>query len=372
MADRNLIKLIPVSLLFGSMTLTGLLSPTSAYSDSERRPLATLPTLTIEKFISGNYATDFEAYSLDQFPLRDAFRSLKTATSLYLLGQKQVNDLYLHDGYIVKSTMSTHDSMISNAANHFNRIYEMYMADNDVNVYLSIIPDKNYFLAKDAGQLSMDYDALVSQLTEAVPAMKYVDIFPSLDIQDYYYTDTHWKQEALIPTANTLLAAMEPHSTDSSLSIDNYTVQSVSTPFYGVYYGQLGLTIAPDTLSYLTNPTLDECVVTDYDTGSPTPSYLYDLSEVSGKDPYELFVCGSSALVTIENPNAISDRELILFRDSFGSSIAPLLVDKYAKITLVDTRYIHSGMLGNFITFNNQDVLFLYSTLVLNSSASFK
>ena len=143
---------------------------------------------------------------------------------------------------------------------------------------------------------------------------------------------------------------MEPHSTDSSLSIDNYTVQSVSAPFYGVYYGQLGLTIAPDTLSYLTNPTL----------------------EVSGKDPYELFVCGSSALVTIENPNAISDRELILFRDSFGSSIAPLLVDKYAKITLVDTRYIHSGMLGNFITFNNQDVLFLYSTLVLNSSASFK
>jgi len=85
-----------------------------------------------------------------------------------------------------------------------------------------------------------------------------------------------------------------------------------------------------------------------------------------------MFTGGSDALITIENQNATTDKHLIMFRDSFGSSIAPLFVDGYAKITLVDIRYISPDMLGRFIDFKNADVLFLYSTLVLNNSMSFK
>ena len=57
-----------------------------------------------------------------------------------------------------------------------------------------------------------------------------------------------------------------------------------------------------------------------------------------------------------------------IFRDSFGSSIAPLLSEGYAKITLVDIRYLRADLLERFIEFKNQDVLFLYSTSVLNHS----
>ena len=81
-----------------------------------------------------------------------------------------------------------------------------------------------------------------------------------------------------------------------------------------------------------------------------------------------MFAGGSDALVTIENPDADTERELILFRDSFGSSIAPLFMAGYSKVTLVDIRYIQSSMLGQFIEFDDQDVLFLYSTLLLNNS----
>ena len=142
--------------------------------------------------------------------------------------------------------------------------------------------------------------------------------------------------------------------------------------FYGVYYGQLALPVKPDKIKYLTNNILENCVVTNYDTGMPVVSPMYDLSKATSKDPYELFLCGNSALVTIENPNALTSKELIVFRDSFGSSMVPLLATGYSKVTLVDIRYINSGMLGGFIKFKDQDVLFLYSTLVLNSSTSFK
>ena len=63
---------------------------------------------------------------------------------------------------------------------------------------------------------------------------------------------------------------------------------------------------------------------------------------------------------------AIPNMRQILFRDSFGSSLAPLLVQGYKTVTLVDIRYLASGLLGRFIDFHGQDVLFLYSTSLCN------
>ena len=76
--------------------------------------------------------------------------------------------------------------------------------------------------------------------------------------------------------------------------------------------------------------------------------------------------------MTIDNSNAGSEKELVVFRDSFGSSLAPLLAEGYKKITLVDIRYIQPGVLKSYIDFSGQDVLFIYSTMVLNNSETLK
>ena len=44
----------------------------------------------------------------------------------------------------------------------------------------------------------------------------------------------------------------------------------------------------------------------------------------------------------------------------------------YSRVTLVDIRYIHPDQIGDYVNFQNQDVLFLYSTLILNSGRSLK
>ena len=74
----------------------------------------------------------------------------------------------------------------------------------------------------------------------------------------------------------------------------------------------------------------------------------------------------------MENPNATTDRELILFRDSFGSSLAPYFLQGYKTVTLVDIRYVSSSLLEKFISFHGQDILFAYSTLILNNSSTMK
>ena len=349
-----------------ALTLACWFKPATEYSDSERRALAAFPELTTETVESGKFMTEFETYTLDQFPLRDTFRGLKSFASLYLFQEASVNDLYVSDGYVVKEEYPLVQPMIDNAAKKFQYLYDNYMADKAVNVYLSIVPDKNYFAGAENNHLLMDYEALVSSMKEQASYMEYIDIFPELTLEDYYYTDTHWKQECLLPIAQTLATVM-----DAELATE-YTTNTLTEDFKGVYYGQLALPLQPDTLQYLTNDILDSCIVTSYNTGKPLAAEMYDLSKADSKDPYEMFVCGNDALVTIENPSATTDKELVIFRDSFGSSIAPLLATGYSKVTLVDIRYINSAMLGYFVEFDDQDVLFLYSTLVLNSSTSFK
>ncbi len=361
-------------LLVGVMTalILGLsvfcwFKPAGEYSDSERRPLAAFPELSFETLLSTDFMSKFETYTLDQFPLRDGFRAIKVFTELKIFNKQESNDLYLEDGYIGKIEAPLNEARVSGAADKFAAIVDKYVKDESVKVYLSIVPDKNYFLGEANGYPHLDYGKLEELVVSGVgDRMEYVDIFDLLTVEDYYYTDTHWKQEEIIHVADALLSAMGAGETG------DYTGHKIDGPFEGVYYGQLGLPVDTDELSYLTNSVLDGCIVTSYDTGKPQPAPMYDMEAAFGKDPYEIFVCGADALVTIENPSASTDRELVVFRDSFGSSIAPLLCENYAKVTLVDIRYMYSDHVGAFVDFENCDVLFLYSTLVLNNSSMLK
>ena len=76
--------------------------------------------------------------------------------------------------------------------------------------------------------------------------------------------------------------------------------------------------------------------------------------------------------ITIRTQNEGETGSLLMFRDSFGSSLAPLLAEGYREILLVDIRYISPAVLGEMVSFEGQDVLFLYSENVLNNSETLK
>ena len=297
-----------------------LLKPDDTVSQSERRKLAQKPELTAASVLNGTFMTDFESYTLDQFPLRDGFRRLKAAVLLDMLREKDNNGIYLADGYAAKLEYPLDESSVLHAAERFRTIYETYLSGTDARIYEAVIPDKGAFLAAQNGYPSLDYSAFSALLQKNMS--------------------------------------------------EKYDTVTADTPFYGVYCGQSALPLAPDTLRYLTSETLLGCTVYDYETDSTGP--VYDLPALEGEDPYSVFLSGSKSLLTITNPSADTDRELVIFRDSFASSLAPLLTSAYAKITLVDIRYVQPERLGRWLTFDSQDVLFLYSVSVLNHSETLK
>ena len=342
--------------LWGALALWAWFLPSKQISEAERRPLAQKPAFS-EKF-----QTEFESYSLDQFPLRDSFRTLKSLFHTGVLGQRDNNGIYLTNGTAVKQEYPLNRDSVNHAIGRFQRIYDKYLAES--RCFYAIVPDKGYYLAEESGHLTMDYDALYAQMAAGLPWAREIDLRPALTGQDYYRTDTHWRQEALIPAAAALCEGL------GVTAPKEFTATPVERPFYGVYYGQAALPMEPDTLFLMENDLLNACSVYDYETGKT--GSVYDMTKLNSRDLYDVYLSGAKALLTIENPKAETGRELIVFRDSFGSSVVPLLVADYAKITLVDIRYIQLDMLGQFLEFHGQDVLFLYSTLVLNNSAGLK
>ena len=358
----RMIGIFLVAALWLLLTFSAWFSPSRDVSDAERRNLAQFPTLSAQTLLNGSFMTKFEEYTLDQFPLRDSFRQVKSLFHYYVLGQKDNNNIYLADGYAAKLEYPLNEASVNQAATRFNWIYDNYLVESDCRAFFTVAPDKGYYLAEDNGYPAMDYQKLFSVLKNKLPWAEHVDITDCLSIEDYYRTDTHWRQEALLDAARKLGNAM-------NVSIPDFTKTQIEKPFYGVYYGHGAVPMAGEDMYLLQSQLLQDCKVYD---AMGQELALYDLSKLDSQDMYEVYLSGNQPIVTIENPNATTDKELVLFRDSFGCSIAPLLLQGYKSITLVDIRYINQNMIGQFVTFEDQDVLFLYSTLVLNESSTMK
>lgn len=356
--------LIPAMVIVMFLLLFMIL-PEKTESVAERRSLQKFPVLSVSSMIDGSFMEEFEVYGMDHFPGRELFRKGKAAFCYYVLGQRAHHDIYLFNKSEIKIEADYDESSVAYATERFSYIYEKYLKDTQAKVYVSVIPDKHYFVTDTSGYPKMDYEKLFFDVEEQMPYASFIPIADTLKLSDYYLTDSHWKQECITPVAKRLLAGMgaagEEISYDRVLATDDY---------YGVYYGQAALFSAADEIYYLTNDVIANSIVKDYETGKEIP--VYDLEKLSGKDPYEMFLCGSRSFLEIQNPQAENGKELVLFRDSFGSSIAPLLLNGYEKITLIDIRYISPAMLSNFMNFDDQDVLFLYNTSVLNHSITIK
>ena len=350
--------------LWLALILGAWFGPTHDISDSERRKLAQMPEITVENILSGKFMTKFEEFTLDQFPLRDAFRQLKARFHYNVLRQGDNNNIYVADGYAAKLEYPLNETSVSAAMEKFDSLYETYLAGTNCNIFVSIVPDKGLYLAEANGYPAMDYNTMFSTVASSMDWAQFVDVSDLLAVSDYYRTDTHWRQERLHDVAKRICEAMGV----SGFAAGELRQTAVERPFYGVYYGQAALPMEPETMYYLTGEVLENCTVYNFETGKTTA--VYDMEKLRSRDLYDIYLSGAAALLEITNPAADSGKELVVFRDSFGSSLIPLLLKDYAKITVVDTRYIAPQLLEQYLQFENQDVLFLYSSLILNSSSA--
>ena len=356
---KNRIMVVLVILIFSLFFLVTLFQPEKTFSETERRPLAKWPELTVESLLSGRYMKQADAYFTDHFPFRDTLRRVKVSLGFCLFQKEDDGGYFKEKNHIIKREYPLDKKSVTRGTDLFNHIKELYL-NEDNQAAVAVIPDKNAF----SEGLAVDYDLLEDQVKKETSFAQLIPLRDLLSLDDYYYTDPHWKQTSLEDVGRRILTAM------GRSNETRYEVIKTGREFKGAYKGQLPVKTGQDTLSYLWNDQMENYVVTDLEHGKEIPVYNREKGE--GKDPYEFFLSGPLSIVTIENKNIKEKKELVLFRDSFGSSIAPLLSIAYSKITLIDVRYISSGSLHPFVDFDHADVLFLYSASVLNHSETLR
>ena len=356
---NNKVKNIVLSIIFITFLFTfmivNIVKKDDDISYSERRKLEKVPKITYDSVINGTYFSKLDKYTTDQFIWRDNFRKIKI--DIDLLTKNNYNKLYLYNDYIIEEKYPLNKESVINVTNKINDIKRTYLNETN-NIYYSIVPDKNYFVNDD--NLKLDYDELKNIMNSNLD-IKYIDIFNELSLEDYYKTDTHWREERLSKVVNKLSKEMNFNITN------NYSFKRISD-FNGTYSSRIVRKDIKDEIYILDN--VNDINVYNYETNGYEK--VYDLIKLNSLDKYNVYLSGSVSLLKIESMNTDSTKDLIVFRDSYGSSLIPLMMNGYKSIAVVDTRYISPSMLSNYIDFNNKDILFLYSTLLINDSFTLK
>lgn len=261
--------------------------------------------------------------------------------------------IILLNGHLTEVENPMNTQMLDYACKLFTRIYDEQLEDN--KCYFSLVPDKYRYLADKESEF-IEFSAYISA---KLPFVTMIDLVDLLDENDYYCTDMHWRQEQIVDVAKRI---------NDTIGVEcDYTFGKVFrvSHFVGNYAQRSDIEVAADDLVCLTNETIDKIKIKE---NIP----VCDLEKLYTPEPYEVFLSGNQSVVTMINENAENDRRLVVFRDSFASSLAPLLVSGYSEVVLVDLRYVMSDMLNDYVDFDKADVLFLYSTTLLNNSFSMK
>lgn len=349
-------------------SILNIVLPPTEISLSERRRLHLFSDLEIRELLTGDFLEDFDQTALDQFFLREQFRRLKAIIDGKLFHKTDNNDIIVIGDSAYKLDYPLNTESVTRFTELLHTITALYAQDNPV--YFAMIPDKNYYVDPDPDFLTLDYQKMEQLLAEQLEDITIIDLTDTLSLDDYYHTDPHWKQETLDMVVARLQETMGMETDFSQIA---YKAEQYA-PFYGAYYGQSALNLAADTLTYRISEAMKDVIVTNFEyTGDPDKAPgLYETDKLGSMDSYDVFLSGSTPLITLENPNSTTDKELVIFRDSFASSLTPLLIEEYQKITLIDIRYVSHEIIGDYVDFEDSEILFLYSTLVINHSEILK
>lgn len=265
------------------------------------------------------------------------------------------------NGYYMDDIGELRPNSVVNFANKIETVSNNYL-QNSTGIYYAVVPSKSYFV-NDRLQTPFDYDTMNSLLQENVKSATYIDLFDTLTLEDYYKTDPHWRQESLQGVVDKLgeyLGFQIDLSQNQVNIVEDFTGQ----------HGYKKENFPSEQLIYLTNEDIDNAYVDNM--MNENFHQVYELDKLSSDSPYDMFLSGPTPITTITNEQAASDKELVIFRDSFACSLAPLLIENYKTITLVDLRYVPSQILGDYVSFDGKDVLFLYNEQVVNFSEMLK
>ena len=317
-----------VSALCVGFSLALIFLPKSDWSENENRKLAEWPALTTDEIVHSDFLSDMENYLADHFPMRDLLVSVNTQFNEFL-GRREINQVFIcGNGFLIdkyKTPLRTEAILKA-----FNRVPDQMQTMR----YL--------------------YEGFDGDTVDVTPALRsHRD-----EYQLYYRTDHHWTTYGAYYAYVELCEKWEM----APVAMDAFDIRQVTGDFRGTTYSKVNdLTVKGEPMYRFS--LAEQSPEVQYGTGEKAlPGMLYNEDYLTRKDKYSYFLDNIHDLMVIRNPDALTDRKLVVIKDSYANCFIPFLTAHFSEITVVDLRYYHTSVL-DLISDDDSvtDVLILYN-----------
>ncbi len=344
-----------------SLSIGTIIHNKKSFSEEENRFLETLPHFTLNEVVHNNLTSAYDTYLNDHFIYRNHWIRLKVTTD-YLMGKQESKDVYLSKDYLVENVKDNGKHYSVNNINEIIRFSEN--APQRLNIYFMLIPStsaiQQYKVPKYAdtfNQLSF-INKTYSQTEQYINNISiYDDLLTHNKDYIYYRTDHHWTTDGAYVAYRRMAQMMnfEP------FAYDDLDIESVSNDFKGSLHTTSGFNyVKPDEIKAITNDNIDQFIVYNGENKTTYDSIYFD-EYLNKKDKYSYFLGLNQPQVKIKSHGTPSNRKLLIFKDSYAHSLAPLLSYTYRDITLIDMRYVNTDIMKILQLTDYDDILFMYS-----------
>lgn len=340
------------------LTLVNIIKTDDEMSVKENRNLAKFPIISFERIVDGRFMEDFETYQSDQFIFRNLWISLKTRLDS-LAGKNYENGVYHgKGGYLIEDAATPDEENLSKNIAAINALADSKAAA----VYTMIVPNAVSILSNKlpafAPVRSQNEDLTTFRNRLSVNVHD-IDVAEALtdhaNEQLYYRSDHHWT------TTGAYYGFLEAAKT---LNIDGssitYDVYKVSNDFVGTMASTSGYACDADTIeAYIPANSPVQYVIEYVEEQQKYPS-VFRSEQLETYDKYTFFLGGNSPILRIKT-TAITNRRLLLVKDSYANCLVPFLIPYYKEIVVVDPRYYYGDIFSEMANEQLTEVLFLYN-----------
>ncbi len=352
----NIVTVALFALALLSVPLYWLLFPRRTFSEAERRYLSEPPQVSDQSLKSWAFDDAVETYLADQLPCRDALVGLNAYTVL-LSGRQVSRDIWMdRAGYLLEAPVKVSPEQIDKRLNRMAALGKK----TGLPVYVMAVPSAGYVrrgtLPQALGKLYADADILqrIADAPGIIP-VPLKETFLKEGQSWYYRTDHHWTGAGAYAAYRLFMEA----AGRDALPYDCFYHHTVDG-YVGSTRSRSALWLSkPDVLT-LDEP-MDTPVTVTFSDGDRTFDSLFFPDHLAEYDWYPLFLDGNHPVTVIENRAAADERVLVMVKDSFGNTLAPLLTPSYRRIVLVDPRYYRGSVADLCAEYSASELLFCYS-----------
>ena len=348
-----------------------LLKPDTSFSEKENRVLVQMPQVDLSDILNGTFEKNYETYLSDQFFWRDKWIGVKTQAER-AEGKTEINDVYFaRDGYLIekhsgsfstdtaKRNITYLDNFLKAQAQKYGEDHVKTMiVPNAVEILKDKLPD--YAVAEEEGNY-------LREIRTQIPEKLFFDAEPILEAHKeepiYYKTDHHWKTLA----ARYVYEAWADSIDLPIVPISEYREETLTEDFHGTIDAKVNIKIPGDSIECY-KPVTEIPYTLTYNHSEERTS-LYDDSYLEGRDKYAVFFGGNQPLIEART-KAVSDRKLLIIKDSYANCFLSFAMQDFSQIDIVDLRYFNEN-LGDYMKEKEYtDILVLYNAAGFAEDAS--